>query len=270
MCVAAQQGDFASKPTCCIIGSGNVASHLACALQNRLQILQVLSRDINHARELADIVGAQSISNVSELRADADIYLISITDDNIGKLLDATSHITGGIWIHTSGSISIDIFNRSQCLKAKYGILYPLQTFSKHKDIDIATVPFFIEGSDALTESKIGQLVEMMGAKARHLDSAGRCRIHIAAVFACNFVNAMWVEAAELLSHDNLDINILSPLLKETLDKISQMSPQQAQTGPASRGDIGVIERHMSMLQGDQAHIYQILSQRIMDLSTNK
>ncbi len=248
--------------TCVVIGSGNVATHLATALAPYVEILQIFSRDILHARELADRISSSCVAtnDVTAISPDADLYLISVTDDCIASLLQQIQCLNNGIWVHTSGSVGVDIFAE---LRGHFGVFYPLQTFSKHKAVEMKSVPFFIEGSSSSVENSLLDLAGKISDNVRLLNSEGRRRLHVAAVFACNFVNYMWVVADRQLRLCGTDIHALDPLLKETMEKIAALSPAEAQTGPARRGDKHIIDSHIKMLSGDDAQLYELLSNQI-------
>ena len=248
--------------TCVVIGSGNVATHLATALAPYVEILQIYSRDISHARELAGKISSSCVAtnDVTALCPDADLYLMSVADDCIASLLQQIPRINNGIWVHTSGSVGVDVFSE---LREHFGVFYPLQTFSKHKAVEMKSVPFFIEGSSSSVEKSLMGLAEKISDNVRLLNSEGRRRLHVAAVFACNFVNYMWVVADRQLQLCGTDIHSIDPLLKETMEKITTLSPAEAQTGPARRGDKHIIESHIKMLSGDDAQLYELLSNQI-------
>lgn len=251
--------------TCVVIGSGNVATHFATALALFVEIRQVYSRNISHARELAGKISPSctAINDVAEIVRDADLYLMSVTDDSIQKILQQIPDGGDGIWAHTSGSVGIEVFAGS---RDRYGVFYPLQTFSKTKPVEMCKVPLFIEANNTSVEQDLMSLAEKISDNVRPLNSDGRRRLHIAAVFACNFVNYMWTIADRQLRLCGTDIHALDPLLKETMDKIATLPPAEAQTGPARRGDTHTIERHISMLSGDDALLYELVSNQILKM----
>lgn len=244
----------------CIIGSGNVATHLAKALDKDNNIVQIYSHTFEHARQLGKSIGhpERATDRLDKITDNADIYIVSVKDDSIATVIADTPD--NGIWVHTSGSIPIDVFNGH---KTQYGVFYPLQTFSKHVDINMSRVPFFIEGNTPETYHTLETLARNISDVVEPADSKRRKALHIAAVFACNFVNYMWTEADELLQNEGLSINYLRPLLEETLGKISSVSPADAQTGPARRGDTKIISEHLSQLSGEKKEIYRLLSNLI-------
>lgn len=249
------------KPEICIIGAGNVATHMACALSRVADVVQVYSPTLSHAAELAAKIGGrcQGISDLSDLSLTADFYIVSVKDDAIAAVVDMTPDC--GIWAHTSGSVPADVFAGK---KSRYGVFYPLQTFSKEVPVDFREVPMFIEGNSAGVADGLSRLAMMISDVVKPADSTLRKKLHIAAVFACNFVNYMWLQADELLRADGMTINVMAPLLKVTLEKLESATPYDAQTGPARRGDRSVIVRHVRMLDGEKAVIYRMLSDMIM------
>ena len=250
--------------SCVIIGSGNVATHLAAALVRHVEIKQIYSRNLAHAEELAGTLSpaCRAVDSVDEIDCDADLYIMAVTDDSIKELLEKIKGCDAGVWVHTSGSVDMDVFAG---LRPRYGVFYPLQTFSKHKAVDMSEVPMFIEGSDEAISSELTELAEKISNKVSPLTSEGRRRLHIAAVFACNFANYMWTVADRQLRLCGTDIHALDPLLRETLEKISTMTPEEAQTGPARRGDTKVMNRHIGMLNGADAQLYELISRQIFN-----
>lgn len=250
------------KPKCCLIGSGNVASQFAPVFSQYLDITTVYSRKLQNAKTLCQKLSddVRAIDRLEELPVDADFYLISVSDNAISEILSSTKHVTSGIWAHTSGSVPMDVFKGE---KNEYGVFYPLQTFSKNKKVDFAEIPFLIEGNNEKVSDFLMKLASKVSDKIYLVDSDGRKKVHIAAVFACNFTNYLWNEADMILKESSLDLSLLKPLLKETLDKINVMSPLDAQTGPARRGDTETINEHLSLLDAERAYIYKMLSDGI-------
>lgn len=244
-----------------IIGAGNVATHLARALDRKARVVQVCSRNIEHAARLASALrDCKPTDDASTLDADCDYYIISVCDDAI-EPVSMTLPDTDGIVVHTSGSTPIDKLARHQ----RRGVLYPLQTFSAAAELDIQRVPFFIEGSDDGTRRKIKELAQTLSPSVYEADSEQRAALHIAAVFACNFTNHLLEIAVGILHDNGYPLTVLQPLLEVTLHKAMLIGPHGAQTGPAVRRDMGVINRHLSALASRQAEIYRLLTQSIME-----
>lgn len=249
-----------------LIGAGNVATHLGRALGEVADINAVYSRNLHNATSLASELGEGVIAtdSLSNLPTDSDIYIISVVDDAIRPIVEATAYINGGIWAHTSGSTPMEVFAG---VRDRYGVFYPLQTFSKTKMVDVRQVPMLIEGSSPEVASILYSLAEGISKNVRYVDSKGREHLHIAAVFACNFVNYMWTQADSLLRPAGLDISVLMPLLEETLDKMRHVTPYEGQTGPARRGDLAIIEKHLRQLSDPHQHqLYEIISEQILHL----
>ncbi len=244
-----------------ILGSGNVASHLAVALDKHHNVVQVFSRNIDNAHDLAlRLKKCQSIDNLNLIFPDADLYLISVSDDAIKTIIPKMPHVYG-IVAHTSGSVGLDVLG--SCGIAQ-GVFYPLQTFSKKTHLDISKVPFFIEGSDISCYHRLKTLAKSISDYVYSADSAQRQSLHLAAVFACNFFNHMLVIASRILESNGYNIHVLEPLLKVTLQKAMLMSPAKAQTGPATRNDVSTISKHLERLDGYDRDIYSIISEAIM------
>lgn len=246
------------------VGAGNLASHMAPALARAgYRIVGVASRTREHAHTLAQkIPGAFFTDRLSELPK-ADVYILAVGDDAL-----ATLHMTwhppseDALVLHTSGTVSIDTIRR---LSRRVGVLYPLQTFSKDRSLDFKEIPCFVEASDTETEKMIVALAQSISHEVHLMDSSTRRVLHLAAVFACNFVNHLYDVASQQLLHRHLHPEWLRPLILETARKVLTMSPYEAQTGPARRGDSGTLDRHQELLadHSEWQSIYQVMSQSI-------
>lgn len=246
-----------------LLGSGNVATHLALALHAKgFQLLQIYSRSINHARALADRVEAEATDSLAALRKDADIYIISVKDDAVPAMAAALADANPrAIVVHTAGSVPIQAL---EVRKARYGVLYPMQTFTRSRDIDFSEVPCFIEGSDSETFETIKTIAGKISSRVVEADSARRKTMHLAAVFASNMVNHCYHLAECILSDAGLDFSLLYPLISETARKAQAMSPFDAQTGPMVRYDHTVMDAQMRMLHDeDMKAIYEVMAKSI-------
>ena len=252
-----------------LIGSGNLATQLSLAMKDAGQhILQVYSRTEEHACELAEKIGCRYTADVDEIDKNADIYVISVKDDAISELADKVSKmVVKGVLVHTAGSISMDVF------KGKiqhYGVLYPMQTFSKNRQVDFRPIPCFLEASDDVTLETIRQLAESVSDHVVLADSAKRKKIHLAAVLACNFTNHCYRLAEKVLQEEQIDFNLFLPLIDETAKKVSVLSPKQAQTGPMVRYDVGVMNMQIDLLNDDRTkQIYRLMADSIHEDATS-
>ncbi len=247
-----------------LIGSGNVATSLALALNGKCHLVQVYSRSMASAEALASRVGAQATNDLSQIVTDADIYVISVVDDAITRVLE-TCPARGGLWVHTSGSTSIDVFKGK---RTRYGVLYPMQSFSKSCPARMHEVHIFIEGCDSCATQEVKELAMLLTNNVHEITSTERERLHVAAVFACNFANHMFTLSSEVLDEAGIPFDAMLPLIKTTIAKLDNLTPTQSQTGPAARGDVNVIERHLQSLSGDKHDIYRLLSQSILNRRT--
>lgn len=243
------------------IGAGAVATSMAAALRDKTQITQVFSRTLEHARELAATIDrCRATDRLDSIDPHADVYLIAVKDDAIEHVLENTA-TNGALWLHTSGSTPASVFEGR---RSRYGVLYPMQSFSRTLTADMSQVHIFVEGNDDAATQEITALARLMSDNVRVCRSEERERLHIAAVFACNFTNHLWTIASDLLAEKGLDFAALMPLIGNTVDKLNSLAPEQSQTGPAMRGDSRIIERHLAQLEGLPRDIYQLLSDSIM------
>lgn len=248
-----------------IIGSGNVASCIAPALEcaGVIEVTAVFSPTLDHAATLAKkLQGAIAVSNPAEVPTDALLYLVAVKDDAIAKLATTLPPVPGALWLHTSGGVEASTLRP---LSERFGVFYPLQTFSKGVDVDLEKVPIFIEASNESDIELVKALALAISPKVQFADGITRSKLHAAAVFACNFTNHLWAIADNILHREaNTDLSVLYPLLQETLRKAMTVPPAEAQTGPAVRADRGVIAKHCSLLTNEEAELYNILSERII------
>jgi predicted short-subunit dehydrogenase-like oxidoreductase (DUF2520 family) len=244
-----------------LIGAGNVASHLFRAFARVCDVAQVWSRDINHAIDLTSTSSSSMpISDLSDVVSDADFYIISVPDNAIAQVVNALPKSLKGVVAHTSGSIGIEALSAFE----NHGVFYPLQTFSKSKVIDFSDIPFFIEGSNSGATACLQNLASLLSNKVLLADSSQRASLHIAAVFACNFANHLWSISADILKQAGYDFSIFKPLLTETINKAFEIGPAKAQTGPARRNDLNVINSHLQKLSGDKHDIYDLITKMIL------
>lgn len=231
-----------------IIGRGNVATHLYNAFRN---INDVTVNMINP-------------HTLAGLNPNADLILISVSDNAISEV--AAKIPEGSAMIaHTSGSTSIDTLSDNK----RYGVFYPLQTFSKGKVLNYSDLPFFIEGSDEATTKSLCDVAGLLSNKTFRADSNQRRALHVASTYACNFVNHLWSIADDLLQKNGFSFEVVRPLLQETLSKTAVMSPFDAQTGPAIRKDTKTIDSHLKLLSDsnvdkDIIDIYNLLTSSII------
>lgn len=248
-----------------IIGAGNVATHISQALLEAGHTIgQVWSRTSAHATEVAERVGAEATTEIAEIKPNSDLYLFCVKDDALYEMIQRMPE-TGGIWAHTSGSLSMELFS----LRSKaYGVVYPLQTFSRGRALTFADVPLFIEGSDGNVTQQLEQLATSISDSIYLLSSEKRKRLHLSAVFANNFVNHLYALSDTLLDAEGLPFTTLLPLINETAAKVNDMLPPDAQTGPAVRNDRKVMEQQLAQLTDpEMKDLYRILSESIIKMT---
>lgn len=228
-----------------IIGSGNLATHLAIALhQKGVKISQIYSRTASNAELLSQQLNCKYTIHTAEIDKNADIYIYALKDSSFHSILKRFS-APKAIHIHTSGSISMkDFYGYAE----NFGVFYPLQTFSKKKEIDFTNIPICIEANSDKIEKVLQNLASLLSNKTYILSSEERKKVHLAAVFACNFTNYMYDIAHDIVLSAGVEFDILKPLIAETAKKIETLSPREAQTGPAVRYDENTINKHLIML----------------------
>ena len=250
-----------------LIGAGNVATHLGKAWQQAgCTVVQVYSRTEQSASELATCLGVPFVTSLDEICTDADIYVVAVKDAVLQELIPAlVKGREAALFVHTAGSMPMAVW---QGVAPRHGVLYPMQTFSKAREVDFASVSFFVEANHQADKEALKELAGALSPKVYEATSAQRTYLHMAAVFACNFANHMYTLSARLLEKNGLPFDAMLPLMEETARKVHGLHPHAAQTGPAIRGDENVMGKHLAMLADDPEvkEIYRIISNSIQEL----
>ncbi len=246
------------------VGAGNLATNLAKELFRKgNHIVQVFSRTMESAQLLASQVNAEAVTDIADVMAGADLYVLSVKDSAlegiVWKLCDGGR---SGLFVHTAGSMPMDVFKG---YAARYGVMYPMQTFSKNRAVDFREIPFFIEANTPEDAELLRSISLTMTEKVYELSSDRRKYLHLAAVFASNFTNHCYELCDEILSEHGIPFDVMLPLIGEIADKVRSMSPKEAQTGPALRYDANVIGKQEKLLAGNLRirGIYNLMSDSI-------
>jgi predicted short-subunit dehydrogenase-like oxidoreductase (DUF2520 family) len=247
-----------------ILGSGNVATQLSVVLKRAgLEILQVYSREIKHAKTLAKKLGTGYTDDLKSLNASADLYVLCVSDDALFDVINNIS-IKNSMVVHTSGTTSINIFESSF---SDYGVFYPLQTFSKDKEIDFSNIPICIEADTNMNDMKLATLAKKISENVQLINSDQRKALHVAAVFASNFTNYFYIIADEILAEKELSLDLIKPLITEVALRIHDSKPKDVQTGPAKRGDDLIVKAHLDFLNSHPEYqkLYKLISTQIKE-----
>ena len=240
-----------------LIGSGNVAFLLAKAFtEAQIPISQIFGRNTT---ELQKISEQFSIPFSTETLADADLYIISVSDSSIAEVSSLIKN-KNALVAHTSGSVSREALNGNY----RKSVFYPLQTFSKSKNLDYSKIPFFIDAENENDEEILKNLASKISKNVMLANDEKRKYIHLTAVFACNFVNHLYARAKEISDSQGITFDYFLPLIDETTQKIHELEPKLAQTGPAIRNDEKVLKLHKSLLTDEEKlKIYKTLNESI-------
>lgn len=244
------------------IGSGNVAWHLSHAIDSAGHtVSQVISRNEDHAKELAVKFGALYSTRLSSVDASMDVCIICVSDNQIQTVVEqlVPSRV---LMVHTCGSQRMDVL--TPC-SPNIGVFYPLQSFSKGRSTDMMKVPFLLEASSSSNYQILEKLADSISNSVQPADSETRLKYHLAAVFVNNFTNYLFQESASFLEENQLDFDVLKPIILETALKVQHLSPKDAQTGPAKRGDVVTIAKHRELMQQSPAllELYNELTKRL-------
>ncbi|NPA44843.1 MAG: DUF2520 domain-containing protein [Chlorobi bacterium] len=250
-----------------IIGAGNLATNIAQVFYEKIsKEIHIHSRTEGAAKLLANKINAPSYSfDVNDIPFDANLYIISISDDAISEIVNNKTlkeKINNNLVVHTAGSIQANILEK---LSANFGIFYPLQTFSRFKKANFKNIPLCLEANSGFNYNRISKIAFQISEDVRKINFEQRKYIHLAAVFANNFSNNMFAIAEEILKEKDIDFDILLPLINETVAKIQKESPKKVQTGPAVRKDTKVMNKHLELLKDNTnlQNIYKFVSKNI-------
>ncbi|HTH57461.1 MAG TPA: DUF2520 domain-containing protein [Cyclobacteriaceae bacterium] len=250
------------------IGSGNLAWHLAPAFDNAgFTVKEVYSRNHRHAEALTGrLYQAEVKASLDFSTSGSTVFIIAVNDDSISAIAREIVLPEDAVLAHTSGSVPL--IDLQFAATSNVGVFYPLQTFSKTKKIDFKSTPIFVESNNEETESILLDMAKAITGQARVISSEERKALHVAAVFASNFTNHMLALSQKVMQENSLEFDWLKPLIVETINKSLHVGPEAAQTGPAKRGDLETLEKHMAFLQSDPelSELYKIISQHIINL----
>lgn len=271
-----------------LIGAGNLATHLGKALHAAgHDMVQVFSRTMQSAETLASLLDAEPLTDIAQVRDDADVYIFSVKDSALVQLVaqfcrhDADGLGEDGavnalrkakkgeherVFLHTAGSMPMSVF---EGMAQHYGVLYPMQTFSKQREVDFSIIPCFVEANDEFAQKQIEGLAREISGRVYQLSSEDRKYLHLSAVFACNFANHCYAISQELLEEHGIPFDVMLPLINETAAKVHEMMPKDAQTGPAVRYDENVIGKQSKLLENHPhfKKVYDSMSKSIHGLN---
>ena len=243
-----------------LLGAGNVGTHLCSALKNKegLKLIQWYNRSLNSLeKESAAIAVTQDLNDIVE----ADLYIISVSDIAIPAISKALEGKKGLI-VHTAGSIPMELLGAHE----NHGVFYPLQTFSKQKEVDFNKIPLCLEANQQENHNLLKKVAKAIGGPVYLINSAQRKALHVAAVFVNNFTNHLYTIGEELCKTHKVPFSVLQPLIAETADKIKHLPPSAAQTGPAARGDHKILKDHLQYLTKESHQkLYQLISASIQE-----
>lgn len=248
-----------------IIGTGNLAWHLAPALERAGQVInEVYGRSENKALLLTEKLNNPAVTGSLDFsRSISSLFIVAVSDNAIGSVTSEIVLPDRAILVHTSGTVPMSQLQRRDL--DHIGVFYPLQTFSRNREINFSGLPLLIEASDATTQIRLQEIGESLGTEVTVVKSENRLGIHLAAVFANNFTNHMIDIAGQVMEDNTLDFNLLKPLIRETVGKALAQKPSTAQTGPAARGDTDTMQKHLQQLgyNPQLEELYRVISESI-------
>lgn len=249
------------------IGSGNLAWHLAPALDNTdYPVREVFSLNSKNAESLVQRLYKANVKATLDFTSSPSrIFMLAVPDEAIAEVVQQLVLPGDALLLHTSGSQPLSALRDAGA--SGTGVFYPLQTFTKSRKVNFSEIPVFIESDDIDTERTVLKMAKAISKNVYRISSEKRRALHVAAVFASNFTNHMLSISHEIMGDNKLEFGWLKPLIVETINKALALGPEAAQTGPAKRGDLEVLDQHLEFLQHDEglAAIYRVVSQHIVD-----
>lgn len=247
-----------------MLGSGNTGTVL-CELIVKAghEIVQVVSRELEHATSLARSYFAQSGSLSDSSFADADIYIVALADTFLDHI-EKVAALKDKFIVHTAGAVSINVLK--DC-SDRYGVLYPFQSLSKYRE-NLPEIPFLVDGNNQEVLHHVLGFAKTLSKTVIEANDAERLKYHVAGVFVNNFTNHLFAIAEIFCQKERIDFKTLFPLMEETVSRAKQISPFLTQTGPAIRDDIFTLNKHLQALNDNPElkYLYLKLSESIIKL----
>ncbi|KAA3646942.1 MAG: DUF2520 domain-containing protein [Bacteroidetes bacterium] len=253
-----------------IIGAGNVGHNFGKAFRQAGYVInEIYSRTQSSALLLSQTLNCDYTTDLKSIKSNTDLIILAINDDALETVINQIK-IKDKIIVHSSGSTPLSLFNDKGF--KQYGIFYPVQSFSKNETESLENIPICVEGNNDNTENLLYSFAKSVSTKVYAMDSKKRKALHVAAVFANNFTNHMFHIADDLLKQNKISFEIIRPLLEKTAGKLKTETPLGAQTGPAVRNDLKVIESHMEYLknQKDYQELYGLITANIFKAQKKK
>ena len=251
------------------IGAGKLAGWLMKAFSRAgFKISQVISIEGDRGMDLARLHGSEYSSSMSDLYPDTDLIVIAVPDSVIQEVAEKMP-ATNSLIVHTSGAVSIDVF---KSFANRYGVFYPLQTFSESREVDFSTIPVFIEASDQESLLLLKDIAGRVSGNLHEIDYESRALLHLAAVFANNFTNHLLAVSADIVNRTRINKAVMNALVLETINKSFEMDPFDSQTGPAVRGDESTIKKHLNLLSfsSELSQLYTCLTKSIQEFHSKR
>jgi predicted short-subunit dehydrogenase-like oxidoreductase (DUF2520 family) len=250
------------------IGSGNVATVLGRLLKQKNFIInEVVSRDKTHALHLAKELDAIAIDDIKALSKNSDVYIIAVNDDAI-EAVSNQLNTSEKIVVHTCGSASINLLRNAS---KNFGVLYPLQSLRKEISY-LSAIPFLIDASNNYSKNVIITLAEAISGNIKEANDEQRMQYHLSAIVVSNFTNHLFALAEEYCKKNKIEFFLLLPLIEEVVNRLRNFKPAEMQTGPAIRGDISTMQKHLALLKDfpQLKNIYEVMSESIAEVKRER
>jgi predicted short-subunit dehydrogenase-like oxidoreductase (DUF2520 family) len=195
------------------------------------------------------------------LETSATLYLMAVSDHAIPGLAKELS-LPGKLVAHTAGAVSKDVFKG---ISDHYGVLYPLQSLRKELPV-MLEIPILVDGNNTATMATLVDFAKTFSGQVESARDDERLKLHLAAVVVNNFANQLYLLTENFCKKEQVNFNLLLPLIRETALRLQWLSPMNAQTGPAVRNDQETILKHIELLHHypELLEVYQLLTRNII------
>ena len=248
-----------------VIGAGRVGASFVSAFPN--ETVGILCSNASHTVEKAKALGVQPFFDFSTMINKTDTILVAVQDDAVQgicrKLADCFSVGRGDEAVclfHLSGAMDLTPLASVIQKGVHGGSIHPLQSFSEPCGEKLRHIYMAVDG-DEVAKRRALHIVQALESKPLFVPPEERMLYHGAACFCSNYVVTAVAIAQKLFSRwtgdEGTAARAIMPLIKGTMKNIaSHGTLQQALTGPVSRGDIGTVQKHLSVLPREYVHAY--------------
>jgi predicted short-subunit dehydrogenase-like oxidoreductase (DUF2520 family) len=250
-----------------LIGSGNTATILGRkSLAAGHRIIQVYSRQKEHAERLAQLLHTAGTSTVTAIEKKADLMIVALADDAILPFIKSAGKIPFPV-AHTGGAVALDAVKNPGDM---YGVLWPLQSLRREIEI-IPPLTLLVDGNKQEAREIFMSFANTIADSVFAADDETRLKYHLVATLVNNFTNYLFTIAEKFCAQENISFTVLQPLIEETVMRMRNISPSKTQTGPAIRNDGLTLDKHREIIKDnpDLLQLYELFTEEIQKMASS-